>query len=83
MAESTVYFWERSNLGLEEENDEVGQEHQSEEECALEGVSICSDNEQNIGDYNTCSVNNMAWNPESVVLTGWRDGIFLGDYVEV
>lgn len=83
MAESTVYFWERSNLGLEQENDEVGQEHQSEEECALEGVSICSDNEQNIGDNDTCSVNNMAWNPESVVLTGRRDGIFLGDYVEV
>jgi hypothetical protein len=46
-------------------------------------VSICSDNEQNIGDNDTCSVNNMAWNPESVVLTGRRDGIFLGDYVEV
>jgi hypothetical protein len=60
LAESTVYFWERSNLGLEQENDEVGQEHQSEEECALEGVSICSDNEQNIGDNDTCSVNNMA-----------------------
>lgn len=46
-------------------------------------MSIRSKDKQNVGNNDTCTIDDVSWEPESVILANRRIGIVLREHIEI